>query len=108
MAYAYETKEYRELQRKYRQLQEIYKALEKRPTAAELEKMTIYAEQEAEYAKKLQKKVNELEKWQKYPNEETKAIISKLEEENEKMKQAIEEIATLAAPFKALMNSLKM
>ena len=70
--------------------------------------MTIYAEQEAEYAKKIQEKVDELEKWKKYPSDETKAIIRKLEEENKKMKQVLKDIATSAAPFKALMNKLKM
>jgi len=108
MAYAYETKEYKELRRKYRQLQETYKALEKRPSAAELQKMTIYAEQEAEANRRLQDKVDELEKWQKYPNDETKAIISKLEKENKNMKQTIQDVAKLAAPFQVSSSNLKI
>ena len=108
MAYAYETEEYRELQRKYRQLQLSYKALEKRPTAAALQKMTNYAEMQAERADKYESLANELEKWKKYPSDETKVIISKLEEENEKMKQVLKDIATSAAPFKASIDNLKM
>lgn len=108
MAYAYETKEYRELQRKYRQLQESYKALEKRPSREALLKMKNYAEMMSEKADKYQSLAEELQKWKKYPSDETKAIIRKLEEENEKMKQVLKDIATSAAPFKASMDNLKI
>lgn len=89
MAYAYETKQYKELQRKYRQLQSIYEDNQKKN-------------------KKLKTQINELEKWQKYPNDKTKTMILKLEKENEKMKQVLKDIATSAAPFKGSMDNLKI
>lgn len=89
MAYAYETKEYKKLQRKFQQLEGYYTNLKKEN-------------------EELKTKIKELEKWQKYPDDKTKATIRKLEEENEKMKQVLKDIATSAAPFKASMDNLKI
>lgn len=89
MSYAYETKKYKELQRKYQQLEGYYTECKKKN-------------------EKLKTQINELEKWKKYPSDETKVIIRKLQEENEKMKQALKNIATSAAPFKASMYNLKI
>ena len=89
MAYTYETEEYKKLQRKFQQLERYYTDLKKEN-------------------EELKTKIKELQKWQKYPNDKTKTMILKLEKENEKMKQVLKDIATVAAPFKGSMDNLKI